>query len=87
MHEMRLYRGVIYERVSGLKLGTIEKAPPCSESLTMGFSREEEIVTDDTIKKLLKKWFMTKYSHEYEDLFSLYLCDKSMIVLSALFLT
>ena len=87
MHEMRLYRGVIYERVSGLKLGTIEKALSCSESLTMGFSREEEIVTDDTIKKLLKKWFMTKYSHEYEDLFSLYLCDKSMIVLSALFLT
>ena len=87
MHEMRLYRGVIYERVSGLKLGTIEKAPSCSESLTMGFSREEEIVTDDTIKKLLKRWFMTKYSHEYEDLFSLYLCDKSMIVLSPLFLT
>ena len=79
MHEIKLYRGVIYERVSDLKLGTIEKAPSCSESLTMGCSRAEEIVTDDTIRKLLTKWFMTKYSHEYEELFSLYLCDKSMV--------
>ena len=74
-------------KVSGLKLDTIEKAPSCSESLTIGFSREEEIVTDGTIRKLLTKWVIPKCSHEYGGLFSLYLQEKSMIVLSALFLT
>ena len=74
-------------KVSGLKLDTIEKAPSCSESLTIGFSREEEIVTDGTIRKLLTKWVIPKCSHEYGESFSLYLQEKSMIVLSALFLT
>ena len=77
----------IYERVSGLKLDTIEKAPSCSESLKIGFSREEEMVTDDTIRKLITKWVIPKCSHEYGELFSSYLREKSMTVLSTLFLT
>ena len=44
---------VIYERVSGVKLGTIQKAPECSEGIT--FSRKEETATGDAIKKQLIK--------------------------------
>ena len=62
----------IYKIVSGLKLNTNEKESSCSESLAVGFSREEEIVTDDAIRKLLTKWVITKCSHEYGELFSSY---------------
>ena len=62
-------QSVIYERFSGLKLDTIEKAPSCSEGLAIGFSREEEMVTDDVIKKL-------NCSHEYGGLPSSYLHDR-----------
>ena len=87
LHVMKHYKKAIYERVSGLKLDTIEKAPSCSESLAIGFSREEEIVTDDIAGKLLTKGFISKCSHEYEEFFSSYLHGKSMFVLSTLFLT
>ena len=53
---MKLYRGAWYiQSVSGLKLDATEKSPSCSESLTIAFSTEKEIVTDDTIRKLLTK--------------------------------
>ena len=47
---MKLYRGAWY--IQRNSLDATEKAPSCSEILTIGFSREEEIVTDDTIRKL-----------------------------------
>ena len=65
----------VYERVSVLQLDTIEKAPSCSEGLAIGFSREEKIVTDDDIKKLLTKCVITKCSHGHGELFSSYLHD------------
>ena len=80
-------KSAIYERRSGLKLDTIDKAPSCFERLAIGFYRKEEIVTDDAIKQLSTKWVITKCSHEYGELLSSYLCDKSMIALSTLFLT
>ena len=67
----------IYKRIPGLKLDTIEKAPSCCEGLTIGFSREEEIATDDAIKKLLTKWVITKCTHEYGEWFSSYLHDST----------
>ena len=45
-------------------MDTIEKTPLCSESLAMGFCREEETATNDAVKKLLRKWVITKCSHE-----------------------
>ena len=82
---MKHYRKAIYERVSGLRLDTIEKALSWSESLAIEFSREEEIVTDDIARKLLTKWVISKCSHEYEEFFSSHLHGKSMIVLFTLF--
>ena len=82
---MKHYRKAIYERVSGLRLDTIEKALSCSESLAIEFSREEEIVTDDIARKLLTKWVISKCSHKYEEFFSSYFHGKSMIVLFTLF--
>ena len=67
----------IYKRVSGLKLDILEKATSSSEGLAIAFSREEEIVTDDAIKKLLTKWVIEKCSHEYGELFSSYLHDST----------
>ena len=81
---MKHYRKAICERVSGLRLDTIEKAS-CSESLAIEFSREEEIVTDDIARKLLTKWVISKCSHEYEKFFSSYVHGKSMMVLFTLF--
>ena len=85
MHGMKHYRKAICERVSGLRLDTIEKALSCSEILAIEFSREEEIVTDDIARKLLTKWVISKYSHEYEKFFSSYVHGKSMMVLFTLF--
>ena len=45
-------------------MGTIEKEPPCSKTLARGFSREEEIATNNAIKKLLTKWVIGKRSYE-----------------------
>ena len=60
-----------------MNLDTIEKEPSCSEGLAIGFSREEEIVTDNPIKKLLAKWVIAKYSQEYGELLSLCLRDST----------
>ena len=80
IHVMKLYRGVWYVWKSfRSEAEYIEKAPSCSGSLTIGFSREEEILTADTIRKLLTKWVIPKCSHRYGELLSSYLCDKSII--------
>ena len=50
--------------MSGLKLGIIEKALSCSESLAIGFSKEEETEIYDAIKELLTKCVIRKHSHE-----------------------
>ena len=81
IHVMKLYRGVWYIwKNFRSKAGYIEKAPSRSGSLAIGFSREEEIVTADTIRKLLTKWVIPKCSHRYGELLSSYLRDKSIIV-------
>ena len=78
---MKLYRGVwhIWKNFRS-KAGCTEKAPSRSGGLAIGFSREEEIVTADTIRKLLTKWVIPKCSHRYGELLSSYLRDKSVIV-------
>ena len=45
-------------------MGTIEKEPSRSKTLATGFSREEEIATNNAVKKLLTKWVIGKRSHE-----------------------
>ena len=76
---MKLYTGsLVYMKIiSSLKLDIVEKPPSCSESLTIGFCREEEVVTDDAIRKLLTKWVIPICFHEYEEFFSSYFHDKS----------
>ena len=76
---MKLYTGslVYMKRISSLKLDIAEKPPSCSESLTIGFCREEEVATDDAIRELLTKWVLPICFHEYEEFFSSYFHDKS----------
>ena len=51
-------------------MGTIEKEPSRSKTLAIGFSREEEIATNNANKKLLMKWVIGKRSMKIENLFS-----------------
>ena len=76
---MKLYTGsLVYMKIiSSLKLDIVEKPPSCSESLTIGFCREEEVATDDAIRKLLTKWVIPICFHEYEEFFSSYFHYKS----------
>ena len=81
IHVRKLYRGVWYiSKNFRSEAGYIEKALSRSGSLAIGFSREEKIVTADTIRKLLTKLVIPKCSHQYGELLSSYLRDKSMIV-------
>ena len=48
---------------------TIEKARSCSESLAIGFTREEKVETDDAVKKLLTKWVIRNILMNMENCF------------------